>query len=96
MLRKHFEIPKFRNQILREFAARFDFDIFDVFEITTPLYAPREVRNFEFEGISKYWLYFRTTLSTRFSLSMEMSRLTRDGTAEPVSQDQIRRHERGQ
>ena len=27
--------------------------------------------------------------STRFSLSMEMSRLTRDGTAEPVSQDQI-------
>ena len=27
--------------------------------------------------------------STRFSLSMEMSRLTRDGTAEPVSRDQI-------
>ena len=26
---------------------------------------------------------------------MEMSRLTRDGTAEPVSQDQILRHERG-
>ena len=25
----------------------------------------------------------------RFSLSMEMSRLTRDGTAEPVSRDQI-------
>ena len=25
-----------------------------------------------------------------------MSRLTRDGTAEPVSQDQILRHERGQ
>ena len=27
---------------------------------------------------------------------MEMSRLTRDGTAEPVSRDQILRHERGQ
>ena len=26
----------------------------------------------------------------------EMSRLTRDGTAEPVSRDQILRHERGQ
>ena len=34
--------------------------------------------------------------STRFSLSMEMSRLTRDGTAEPVSRDQIFRHARGQ
>ena len=33
---------------------------------------------------------------TRFSLSMEMSRLTRDGTAEPVSRDQILRHERRQ
>ena len=32
----------------------------------------------------------------RFSLSMEMSRLTRDGAAEPVSRDQILRHERGQ
>ena len=29
-------------------------------------------------------------------LSMEMSRLTRDGTAEPVSGDQILRHARGQ
>ena len=27
---------------------------------------------------------------------VEMSRLTRDGTAEPVSRDQILRHERGQ
>ena len=27
---------------------------------------------------------------------MEMSRLTRDGTAEPVSRDQILRRERGQ
>ena len=27
---------------------------------------------------------------------MEMRRLMRDGTAEPVSQDQILRHERGQ
>ena len=34
--------------------------------------------------------------STRFSLSMEMSRLTRDGTAEPVSRDQILRPARGQ
>ena len=34
--------------------------------------------------------------STRFSLSMEMSRLTRDGTAEPVSRDQILRHARRQ
>ena len=31
-----------------------------------------------------------------FSLSMEMSRLTRDGNAEPVSRDQILRYERGQ
>ena len=31
-----------------------------------------------------------------FGLSMEMSRLTRDGTAEPVSRDQILGRERGQ
>ena len=38
-----------------------------------------------------------TQVSTRFSLSnMEMTRLTRDGTAEPVSRDQILRHARGQ
>ena len=36
------------------------------------------------------------TYITRFSLSMEMSRLTRDGTAEPVPRDQILRHARGQ
>ena len=30
------------------------------------------------------------------SLSMELSRLTRDGTAEPVSRDQFFRRERGQ
>ena len=35
-------------------------------------------------------------VSTRFSLSVEMSRLTRDGTAEPVSPNQILRHARGQ
>ena len=35
-------------------------------------------------------------VSTRFSLSMEMRRLTRDGTIEPVSQNQIPRRERGQ
>ena len=34
--------------------------------------------------------------STRYSLSMKMSRLTRDGTAEPVSRDQILRRERVQ
>ena len=38
----------------------------------------------------------RTYEFTRFSLSIEMSRLTRDGTAEPVSRDQILRHARGQ
>ena len=35
-------------------------------------------------------------VSTIFNLSMEMGRLTRDGTAEPVSPDQILRRERGQ
>ena len=35
-------------------------------------------------------------VNTRFSLSMEMSRLTREKTAEPVSRDQILRHARGQ
>ena len=35
-------------------------------------------------------------MSTRFSLSMAMSRLTRDRTAEPVSRDQILTHARGQ
>ena len=38
----------------------------------------------------------RNPASTRFSLSMEMSRLTRDGTAEPVSRGQILRHARRQ
>ena len=38
----------------------------------------------------------RNPVSTRFSLSMEMSRLTRDGTAEPVSRGQNLRHARGQ
>ena len=35
-------------------------------------------------------------VSTRFSLSMDMSRLARDGTAEPVSWGKILRRERGQ
>ena len=35
-------------------------------------------------------------VSTRFSLSMEVSRVTRDRTAEPVSLDQVLRFERGQ
>ena len=34
-------------------------------------------------------------VSTRFSLRIETSRLTRDGTAEPVSRDQFLRRERG-
>ena len=39
----------------------------------------------------------RNPVSTRFRLSiMEMSRLTQDGTAEPVSRNQIIRRERGQ
>ena len=38
----------------------------------------------------------RNPVSTRFSLIMEMSRLTRDGTAEPLSRDQILGHARGQ
>ena len=38
----------------------------------------------------------RNPVSTRFSLSMEISRLTRDWTAKPVSRDQILRRERGQ
>ena len=38
----------------------------------------------------------RNPVSTRFSLSMEMSRLARGGTAETVSRDQILRRERGQ
>ena len=36
------------------------------------------------------------SVRARFNLSMEMSRLTRDETAEPVSRDQILRHARGQ
>ena len=35
-------------------------------------------------------------MSTRFSLSLEMSRLTRDGTAKPASRNHILRHECGQ
>ena len=35
-------------------------------------------------------------MSTVFSPSMEMSRLTRDGTTEHVSRDQVPRGERGQ
>ena len=38
----------------------------------------------------------RNPVSTRFGLGMEMSRLMRDGTAEPVSRNQLFRHERGQ
>ena len=38
----------------------------------------------------------KTENQTDISLSMEMSRLTRDGTVEPVSRDQILRREREQ
>ena len=38
----------------------------------------------------------RNPVSIRFSRSMEISRLTRDRTAEPISRDQIFRLERGQ
>ena len=38
----------------------------------------------------------RNSVSTRLSLSMEMNRLTRDGTADPVSRDKFLRRERGQ
>ena len=38
----------------------------------------------------------RVTHITTTSFNTEMSRLTRDGTAEPVSRDQILRHARGQ
>ena len=38
----------------------------------------------------------RNPVSTIFSLSMEMSRLTRDGTAKTISKDKILRRERGQ
>ena len=40
--------------------------------------------------------FVESSFDTRFSLSMEMSRLTRDGTAEPVLSDQILRREHGQ
>ena len=36
----------------------------------------------------------KNPVSTRFSLSMEMSRLVRDETVEPASRDQILRRER--
>ena len=38
----------------------------------------------------------RNASSNRFSMSMEMGRLTRDGTDESVLLDQILRRERGQ
>ena len=44
--------------------------------------------------LTQGYYHWGTRLNT--SLSMEMSRLTRNGTAEPVSRDQIFRHARGQ
>ena len=51
-------------------------------------------------GVNK-WMLSRKTggipyVRTRFSLSMEMSRLMQDRTAEPVLRDKILRRERGQ
>ena len=43
--------------------------------------------------INRYKLLYNNSI---FSLSMEMSRLTRDGTAEPVSRDLILRRAREQ
>ena len=40
--------------------------------------------------------FFRSFVSREIQLSMEVSRLTRDGTVEPVSRDQILRRKRGQ
>ena len=51
---------------------------------------PRGARSFFFSFL------LRVLQPARFSLRMEMSRLTRDGTVEPVSRDQILRHVRGQ
>ena len=42
------------------------------------------------------WPLHKSLSNAIFSPSMEMSRLTRDGTAEPISRDQILRRERGQ
>ena len=54
----------------------------------------RQILSTHFMNI--FYLDVKTGPYSRFSLSMEMSRLTRDGTAEPVSRDQILRHARGQ
>ena len=43
-----------------------------------------------------FWWRRKNTRCTRFSLSMKMSRLTRDGTTEPVSRHQTLRRERRQ
>ena len=42
------------------------------------------------------WEKSRVISKHQIQLSMEMSRMTRGGTAEPVSRDQVLRHERGQ
>ena len=51
------------------------------------------------DGINKWTPSWKAgeipRVSTRFSLSMEMSGLTRGGTTEPVSRDHILRRERG-
>ena len=68
------------------------------------MYRPYRQEAISCSHVQPHILLFLITRSTilidfyyfRFSLNMEMSRLTRDGTAEPVSRDQILRHARGQ
>ena len=47
-------------------------------------------------GVVRFGKVDKAYISIIFRLSMEMSRLTRGGTAEPVSRDQCLRRERGQ
>ena len=52
-----------------------------------------DISGFSVTAPPRYHVGEKPTVSIRFSLN---SRLTRDGTAEPVSRDQILRRERGQ
>ena len=53
-----------------------------------------------YDGLNKYMNVaaelVKNPVRTRFSLSMEMNRLTRDGTAKPASRGQILRRKRGE
>ena len=67
-----------------------------------PMFSPKPLDILPLEvDAQKVWTPLRKSggipyVSMRFSLSMKMSRLTRDGTAEPVSHDQILGRGRGQ